>query len=84
MARVHIDQMEKVDKHHYNKHADVFRTTYSVYEIDGERFLQIDTYGRNERKHKEKVSQSIQFSEKDLADLIKIIIKEFPDFIIKT
>lgn len=84
MARIHTDEMEKVDKQHYNKHADVFRSTYSVYEIDDERFLQIDTYGKNDRKNKDKVSQSVQFSEKDLTDLIKIIIREFPGFVIKT
>ncbi len=48
--------------------------SYSVFATDdGKKFLQLDTYGSATRKLKGKKSQSLQFNEKSLRDLKKII-----------
>jgi hypothetical protein len=45
----------------------------------GERYLQLDTYGSEDRAMPEKVSQSIQFDRQAAATLLKLIRETFPD-----
>jgi hypothetical protein len=52
--------------------------TYSVVAgVDGEKFLQIDTYGSKARKIPGKKSQSIRFTAEAVAQLRKIIEENF-------
>lgn len=55
-----ISQMSKVDKERYSVHRSA-ECTYSVFTVDGRRYLQIDTYGSTEREMPGRLSQSMQF-----------------------
>lgn len=57
---------------------DPVECTYTVFtESDGEKYLQIDTYGSKTRKLKGKKSQSIQFNVDSLRKLAEIIREIF-------
>ena len=56
---------------------DAIDATYSVFERDGVRFVQIDTYGRAEREVPGKVSQSLQFDEQSARALFDILRDAF-------
>lgn len=59
------------------RHTDA-ECTYSIIESpDGIRFLQLDTYGSKSRKMPGKVSQSIRFSPRGLAQLKQILNQYF-------
>ncbi|UCE68090.1 MAG: hypothetical protein JSU85_13135 [Candidatus Zixiibacteriota bacterium] len=48
--------------------------SYTVFaDESGGKYLQIDTYGSNTRKLKGKKSQSIQFNEDSLRELLEIV-----------
>lgn len=51
--------------------------TYSIIEMDGEKFLQIDTYGKRSRQDKGKVSQSLRLPEETCRQLIDIFNSNF-------
>ena len=70
MAR--IDHLTLRDTQRPSRHAEV-ETTYQLFELNGETILQIDTYGTLGREIPGKVSQSIQFGAKGLADLRRIL-----------
>lgn len=52
-------------------HSDV-DATIAVVEVDGEKFIQIDTYGSSDRLMPGKVSQSLRLSEAAFDQLVKI------------
>lgn len=54
--------------------------TYSVFEEDGKKYVQIDTYGRSERVIPEKISQSIQIDRESAKFLVKLLVNEFDLF----
>lgn len=76
MAKINIKTMTKQDKSRYSIQEEV-EAKYSVFEKGGEKFFQIDTYGRSNRVETEKSSQIIQLDESSAKDLIKLLIKEF-------
>lgn len=47
--------------------------------VDGQRILQLDTYGSADRQIHGKISQSVQLDRAAARELIKIIEKTFPD-----
>ena len=52
--------------------------TYTVFDtVDGEHYVQIDTYGKNDRAIPEKISQSIQFDKESAKFLVDLLSKEF-------
>jgi hypothetical protein len=61
----------------------VHRPTRCLYSLviadDGRRFIQLDTYGSEEREHPEKISQSIQFDKAGALQLFKLLKQTFPD-----
>ncbi|MBF9032289.1 methionyl-tRNA formyltransferase [Rhodobacterales bacterium HKCCE3408] len=59
-----------------NLHREV-EATYAVFEKDGKKLLQIDTYGRPEREIPGKVSQSLQFDDVCARELLEILNREF-------
>ena len=71
-----ITTIEKIDKSRNNR-PDEAPATYCTFEIDGEKFLQIDTYGSPNRKCRGQPSQKIQFNEQFAKELVAILIKEF-------
>lgn len=76
MAKINIKTMVKQDKARYSIQEEV-EAKYSVFEKDGEKFFQIDTYGRSNRVETEKSSQIIQLDERSAKELIKLLVKEF-------
>ena len=51
--------------------------TYSVFELDGERFVQIDTYGSADRKLVGKRSQSLRLNKEAASRLVALLTQEF-------
>lgn len=76
MARINILNMKKVEKVKNYVHEEV-EATYSVFEKDGTKYIQIDTYGREERLLPGKVSQVIQLDKENAQELINLLIKVF-------
>ena len=58
-------------------HTGVFGSYTVVIDADGQKCLQIDTYGSAKRKIKGKKSQSIRLSPKVIAQLQKLFANEF-------
>lgn len=52
---------------------DAIEATYTTFERDGRRFVQIDSYGRAQREIPGKKSQSIQLDEKSARELFDIL-----------
>jgi hypothetical protein len=62
-----------------SRHTEAEGTYSIVQEADGEKVLQIDTYGSKDRRFPGKVSQSIRFSREGLKQLRKILKEHFED-----
>jgi hypothetical protein len=58
-------------------HKETECSYYIVYNKKGEKLLQLDTYGSDDRMIPGKVSQSIQFSPDAINKLKEILSKEF-------
>ena len=76
MAKVDIRKIKKIAKDR-NTVQDEVSATYTVFEKFGEKYFQIDTYGRGDRIETEKASQIIQLDEASAKELIKLLVKEF-------
>lgn len=76
MAQIDINNLKKVNKERNTIHDEVY-ATYTVFDNNGEKFLQIDTYGKAERMNPEKISQSFQFNRETASYLVNLLIKEF-------
>lgn len=51
---------------------------YRIFSADGQRVLQLDTYGSPERKDRGTISQSIQIDEDGAEALYRLLLKAFP------
>ena len=71
-----INQMVQENKSRYNIHKKTECNYYILVE-SGEKYLQLDTFGSNDREIAGKVSQSIQFSPDAIKQLKKILDREF-------
>ncbi|MDQ2094447.1 hypothetical protein [Rhodalgimonas zhirmunskyi] len=67
---------EKKDLEHASKQKPV-EATYSTFDLDGEQFFQIDTYGSSDRKLVGKRSQSIRLNRESASRLIDLLQQEF-------
>jgi hypothetical protein len=76
MAR--ISKLVKAEKERPRLHT-VVDCRYSTFHIDGRTYLQIDTYGTNERDVVGAISQSIQLDRETAAQLKRILLVYFPD-----
>lgn len=76
MARIEETRLKKLNKEKYFIHETV-QATYSVFDKEGERFFQIDTYGKDNREMPEKISQSIQIDKNMALKLIKLLQEAF-------
>lgn len=76
MARIDLKTMKKIAKERNTIHSKVL-TTYTVFDSDGERFVQLDTYGKSDRVMPEKISQSFQIDHETAEFLVKLLVKEF-------
>lgn len=76
MAQIDINNLEKVNKERNIVHDEV-QATYSIFEINGEKYLQIDTYGKEGRMNPEKISQSFQFNKESASYFVNLLVEEF-------
>ena len=76
MAQIDISNLTKVNKERNVIHDQVY-ATYTVFDSNGEKYLQIDTYGKAARENPEKISQSFQFNRITAAYLVNLLIEEF-------
>lgn len=76
MAQISLDNIERIEKTRNQLHEKV-HATYTVFEKDGRKYVQVDTYGKDDRDNPEKISQSFQLDEETARFLIKLLIKEF-------
>jgi hypothetical protein len=72
-----VRKLEKVQLDRDSKHTEVNCTYCIVEDADGNKFLQIDTYGSAARMIPGKKSQSIRFSAEAIKQLKSIIAGEF-------
>lgn len=70
MAR--IDKFEEKSIERVSRHKPV-SATFSIYDLDSKKVLQIDTYGSPDRQHPGKISQSIQLEEAGIQALRNIL-----------
>lgn len=73
-----VTAIESADKERQTVHDETRCVATTFVDGKGKRYLQIDTYGSSDRKHPEKVSQSIQFNETGAAQLLQLIHTTFP------
>ena len=59
MAQINLKNIKKIEKNRNTIHDKVY-TTYTVFNADGDRYVQIDTYGKIDRENPEKISQPIR------------------------
>ncbi len=76
MAQIHLENFKRFEKERNTVHSRV-SATYSVFEIHGEKYFQIDSYGNSDREMPGKISQSFQLDRKTAEFLVNLIIKEF-------
>lgn len=76
MAQIDLKNIKKANKERNSIHEKVY-TTYSVFEENGEKYVQIDTYGKSSREIPGKISQSIQFDKVTAEFLVNLLKQEF-------
>lgn len=76
MAQMSLESMKKIEKQRNSVH-DKVDTTYTVFELDGQKYVQFDTYGRIGRENPEKISQSIQIDKDTAQYLVALLSEEF-------
>lgn len=76
MAQISLESIKKIEKYR-NTVREKVHTTYTTFEMNGEKYVQIDTYGRIDRENPEKISQSFQFDRATAEFLVKLLSEEF-------
>lgn len=76
MAQISLENIKKVEKNRNTVHEKV-HTTYTVFEMDGKKYVQFDTYGRIDRENPEKISQSIQLDKETASFIVRLLGNEF-------
>jgi len=76
MARITYNNINRKEKGINNIH-DVVYATYHFFEYAGEKYFQLDTYGKPTREVTTQPSQKIQFDKKTTEKLIELLSKEF-------
>lgn len=76
MAQIDLNNIKKIEKQRNTLHDKVY-ATYTVFNEAGEKYFQIDTYGKIDRANPEKISQSIQIDHSTAEFLVNLISEEF-------
>ena len=76
MAQIDLLKIKKFDKNRNVIH-DKVSCTYTIFENMGEKYVQLDAYGRTERETPEKISQSLQLDKESAKFLVDLLVKEF-------
>ena len=72
-----VADIEEVSKQRTTVH-DRVECSCTIFEVDGRRYLQLDTFGSPHRKLKNKVSQALQFDREGARRLRMLLDKAFP------
>ena len=72
-----VRSIEEMAKQRTTVHEPV-ECSCTIFEIDGERYLQLDTFGSPTRTLKNKVSQTLQFDRAGARRLRTLLEKAFP------
>jgi len=72
-----ITTLEKIEMNRNIIQDEVHRATYCIFEKDGEKYFQINTFGSANREDTWKSSQNIQFDGKFAKELVSLLINEF-------
>ena len=76
MAQIDLSSIEKIEKTRNTIHDKVY-TTYTMFEMRGNKYIQFDTYGRVDRENPEKISQSIQLDRDTAKYIVDLLTQEF-------
>lgn len=76
MAQIDLETVRHIDKDRNTVHIKV-HATYTAFELDGQKYFQIDTYGKSGREMPEKISQSIQFDKESAQFFVALLKREF-------
>ena len=76
MAQINLNSIKRIERQRNVVHDEVY-STYSVFELGGERYVQLDTYGRVGRENPEKLSQTIQLNRDTAKFLVDLLSQEF-------
>jgi hypothetical protein len=71
IRQIELKQLEKV-----TRHTEV-SATVALVEADGEKYIQIDTYGSADREIPGKISQSLRISKEAWHELVAIAARHF-------
>lgn len=76
MAQIDLRNIQRIEKSRNILHEKV-HATYTTFQADGKKYVQLDTYGRIGRENPEKLSQSIQLDSETAKFLVDILRHEF-------
>ncbi len=76
MAQLDIANIQEIIKERPTIHTKV-KSTYSVFKIGDDKYVQLDTYGNSGRENSEQVSQTIQLDKESAIYIVKLLIKNF-------
>ena len=76
MAQIDLSSIEKIEKTRNTIHDKVY-TTYTMFEMSGNKYILLDTYGRVDRENPEKISQSIQLDRDTAKYIVDLLTQEF-------
>lgn len=76
MAQINLSNIARIEKQRNSLHDKVY-TTYTAFELDGQKYIQFDTYGRVGRENPEKISQSIQLDRETAQYVVNLLSQEF-------
>lgn len=76
MAQINMQTIQALDKERVTVHEKV-NATYTIFSHQGKKYFQLDTYGKNDREIKGKISQSLQLDEESAKFLVKLLVNEF-------
>lgn len=76
MAQLNLTNIKRIEKYRNTVHEKAF-STYTVFNKGEDKYFQIDTYGKVDRKIPEKVSQSLQFDREAARFLVDALTREF-------
>ncbi len=76
MALIYPESFDRIDKYRNTVHKPA-TAAFTVFELNGKKYFQIDTFGTTERVMPEKISQSIQIDKKMAEKLVDLLRQEF-------
>ena len=73
-----VRTIEEVSRQRTMVHGPV-KCSCAIFEVEGQHYLQLDTFGSRTRKLKNKVSQALQFDRESARRLRMLLDKAFPE-----